>query len=58
MVSQLNSNLSIFIVLKIKLVLILAPLALSQGSGTLQVVSEQGCNTAVVGPFARLQVTM
>ena len=35
MVNQINNNLSISIVLKLKLVLILSPLALSQGSKTL-----------------------
>ena len=45
MVSQLNSNLYIFVVLKLKLVLILAPLDLSQGSETLQVVSKLKVST-------------
>ena len=40
MVNHINSNLSISIVLKIKVFLILAPLDLSQGSGTSQMVSK------------------
>ena len=45
MVSQLNSNLSISVVLKLNLVLILTHLALFQGLGTLQVVSELKVST-------------
>ena len=45
MVSQINSNLSISILIKPYLVFILAPLALSQGSGTSQVVSELKVST-------------